>query len=370
MIAFVIVTPPLPPPPSFTVRLTVVDRDRLPPAPVTVIVAAPSVAVLDTARVRTLLLPVAGFGLKLGVTPAGAPLALNVTPPVKPPVRVIVIVLVPLAPRLIVKLAGLAESVKSGVCTSLTMRLNGIFRVRPPPVPVMVIVTDPSAAVLDAATVISVLPPGAGFGLKLMVTPAGGALALKVTLSAKPPVRVIVIVLVPLAPRTTFRLVGEADSAKSGGCGWFTVKLIVVDRVRLPLVPVTVIGAVPKVAVLDAERVRTLLLPAAGFALKLGVTPVGAPPALSVTAPVKPPVLVIVIVLVPLAPRLTVRLAGEAESVKSGTGGPGSLPKTLVAPSKTEMLGALMGVAPGVVAIPVNEKSLVGSHAPELAIRN
>jgi len=68
--------------------------------------------------------------------------------------------------------------------------------------------------------------------------------------------------------------------------------------------------------------------------------------------------------------RQMVRLAGEAERAKSGVGGPGSLPKTLVAPSKTEMLGALMGVAPGVVAIPMNEKSLVGSHAPELAIRN
>jgi len=323
----------LPPPPSFTVRPTVVDRDRLPLAPVTVIVAAPSVAVLDTDRVRTLLLPVAGLELKLGVTPAGNPLALNVTPPVKPPVRVIVIVLVPLAPRLIVKLAGLAESVKSGVCTSLTVRLNGIFRVRPPPVPVMVSATAPSVAVLDAVTVISVLPPGAGFGLKLMVTPPGAAPELNVTLSAKPPVRVMVIVLVPLAPRATFRLVGEADSAKSGVAGWFTVRLIGVVRVNPPPDPVTVTVAAPRVAVLDAERVRTLLLPVAGFALKLAVTPVGNPPALIVTLPVKPPVRVIVIVLVPLAPRLMVRLAGEAESEKSGVGGPGSAPKTLVAPS-------------------------------------
>ena len=70
-------------------------------------------------RVRRLLPPVAGFGLKLAVTPAGNPLAVKETPAVKPPVRVIVIVLVPLAPRLIVKLAGFAESVKSGVGTSL-----------------------------------------------------------------------------------------------------------------------------------------------------------------------------------------------------------------------------------------------------------
>src|SRR5215475_5943680 len=115
------VTPPLPPP-APTVRPTVVVRVRLPPVPVTVIVAAPSVAVLDADRVRTLLPAVAGFGLKLAVTPVGNPLALKVTPPVKPPVRVIVTVLVPLAPRFIAMLAGPAESVKSGVCTSLTVR--------------------------------------------------------------------------------------------------------------------------------------------------------------------------------------------------------------------------------------------------------
>jgi hypothetical protein len=74
-------------------------------------------------------------------------------------------------------------------------------------------------------------------------------------------------------------------------------------------------------------------LPVAGFALKLAVTPLGNPPALNVTPLLKPPLRVIVIVLVPLAPRLTVMLEGLAESEKSGVGGPGSAPKTLVAPS-------------------------------------
>jgi len=228
----------------------------------------------------------------------------------------------------------------------------------------------PSAAVFDADRVRTLLLPVAGLTLKLAVTPAGNPLALNETASVKPPVRVTVIVLVPLAPRAMDRLVGEAASAKSGVAGWFTVRLIGVDRVSPPPVPVTVTVAAPSVAVLDADRVRTLLLPVAGLTLKLAVTPAGNPLALNVTPLLKPPLRVIVIVLVPLAPRLKVRLAGEAESAKSGVGGPGSLPKTLVAPSKTEMLGALMGVAPGVVAIPVNEKSLVGSHAPELAIRN
>ena len=58
LIADAAVTPPLPPPPSFTVRPTVAVRVRVPLIPVTVIVAAPSVAVLDAERVRTLLPPV------------------------------------------------------------------------------------------------------------------------------------------------------------------------------------------------------------------------------------------------------------------------------------------------------------------------
>src|SRR5262245_58589452 len=139
LIAAVTVTPPLPPPPSPTVRLIGVVRVKPPPVPVTVIVAAPSGAALDTERVRILLAPVAGFGLKLAVTPAGNPLALNVTPPVNPPLRVTVIVLVPLAPRLIVRLGGLPESAKSGVCASLTVRPTVALRVSPPPVPVTVI---------------------------------------------------------------------------------------------------------------------------------------------------------------------------------------------------------------------------------------
>src|SRR5262247_2950769 len=116
LITGVTVTPPVPPPLSFTVRLIEVVRVRPPPVPVTVIVAAPRVAVLDAASVNMLLVPVVDAGLKLAVTPLGNPLALNATLLAKPPVGVMVIVLVPLAPRLTVRLVGLADSVKSGFC--------------------------------------------------------------------------------------------------------------------------------------------------------------------------------------------------------------------------------------------------------------
>src|SRR5262245_29779178 len=119
LITGVTVTPPVPPPVSFTVRLICVVLVRPPPVPVTVTVAAPRVAALEAVNVNTLLVPVAGFVPKPALTPLGNPLALKVTPPVKPPVRVTVIVLVPLAPRLIVTLEGLEETEKSGLETPL-----------------------------------------------------------------------------------------------------------------------------------------------------------------------------------------------------------------------------------------------------------
>jgi hypothetical protein len=73
--------------------------------------------------------------------------------------------------------------------------------------------------------------------------------------------------------------------------------------------------------VLDAASVSVLLPPVVEAGLKLAVTPPGNPLALKVTLSGKPLIRVIVIALVPLALRLIVRLAGLAESVKSGGGG-------------------------------------------------
>src|SRR5262249_28501326 len=107
-------------------------------------------------------------------------------------------------------------------------------------------------------------------------------------------------------------------SEKSGVCGWVTVMLIVDIRVRPPPVAVMVTVAAPRVAVLEQVKVSTLLEPVTGFGLKLAVQPLGKPLALKVIGPVKPPVRVIVIVFVPLALRLTVRLVVLGASEKSG----------------------------------------------------
>lgn len=100
-----------------------------------------------------------------------------------------------------------------------------------------------------------------------------------------------------------------------------TVRTNVVVRVSPPPVPVTVTLAIPVAAVADADRVSMLLVPVADAGLNVAVTPLGNPPALKATAEEKPPLRVIVIALVPLAPRLIVRLVGFAESVKFAASG-------------------------------------------------
>src|SRR2546428_182419 len=114
VITGVTVTPPVPPPLSFTVRLIDVVRVRPPPVPVTVTAPAPRVAVLDAVSVNTLLVPVVEVGLKLAATPLGNPLALKAPLLVNPSTGLMVIVLAPLAPRLTVRLVGLADRLKSG----------------------------------------------------------------------------------------------------------------------------------------------------------------------------------------------------------------------------------------------------------------
>jgi hypothetical protein len=95
---------------------------------------------------------------------------------------------------------------------------------------------------------------------------------------------------------------------------------MVVVWLRVPEVPVTVTVAVPTVAVLLAVNVRALV-EVVGFVPKLAVTPLGRPEAESVTDPVKPFDGVTVIVLLPLVPCFTVRLAGEADREKLGCAG-------------------------------------------------
>jgi hypothetical protein len=312
------VTPPVPPPGSLTVRLTGVVLDRPPPVQVTVSEAGPRVAVLEAESMSVLLVPVVEGGVKDAVTPAGNPETLQATLAVKPPVRVTVMVDVPLAPRLIERLGGDGEREKSGVGGALTVKLIVVVRVRLPPVPVTLIVAGPSVAVLDADKVRVLLVPVVEVGEKTAVAPPGNPEALKATPAVNPPVRVTVMVDVPLVPRLIERLGGDGEREKSGVGGALTVRLMVVVFVRLPPIPVIVTVAGPVVAVVDALSVRLLVDPLVDVGLKLAVTPPGNPLALNATLPVNPPVRVMVMTLLPLAPRLIDRVAGFVDSKKSG----------------------------------------------------
>src|SRR5215471_3390568 len=84
--------------------------------------------------------------------------------------------------------------------------------------------------------------------------------------------------------------------------------------------PVPVMWLVPVAAVLLAVNVRTLV-DVVGFVPNEAVTPLGSAEVDSVTDPVNPPVGATVIVLLPLVPCFTVKLAGDAESEKSGCAG-------------------------------------------------
>ena len=94
---------------------------------------------LPAVRVSVLVL-VAGFGLNAAVTPLPRPLADRVTLPAKPFVGVIVMVVVPCDDRVMVKLAGDAERVKSAAAWAVTVRETVVVCVTPPPLPVTVMV--------------------------------------------------------------------------------------------------------------------------------------------------------------------------------------------------------------------------------------
>jgi hypothetical protein len=94
-----------------------------------------------------------------------------------------------------------------------------------PEVPVIVMVLVPVVAVLLAVKV-RTLVEVVGFVPNEAVTPLGNAEVLSVTEPVKPFWSVTVIVLLPLLPCFTVRLVGEADNEKFGEAGAFTVSVI------------------------------------------------------------------------------------------------------------------------------------------------
>jgi hypothetical protein len=134
-----------------------------------------------------------------------------------------------------------------------------------PEVPVIVIVLVPVVAVLLAVNV-RTLVDVVGFVPNEAVTPLGRAEFESVTDPVNPPDGVTVIVLLPLVPCFTVKLLGEADSEKFGVAVAFTVSEIDVVWLNVPDVPVIVTEVVPVVAVELAVKVTTLV-PVVGLVL-------------------------------------------------------------------------------------------------------
>ena len=183
-------------------------------------------------------------------------------------------------------MAAVRVSVSEAVCIKL------------PDVPVIAMVKPPVEAVLLAARV-RVLKPVVLAGLKKAFTPLGIPEALRLTVPVKAFWGVTVMVLPPLEPCVRLTLLGAAESAKFGAA--FTVRVRVVEPVKVPEVPIMVTVAVPVAAVLLAESVSTLLVDVL-LGLKEAVTPAGRPVADKLTLPEKPPWGAKEIVLVPLVP--------------------------------------------------------------------
>ena len=110
---------------------------------------------------------------------------------------------------------GEALTLKAGVAVELTVRARVVVAVRLPEVPVMVTVAAPVVAVALAVNV-STLVPVVGFVPNAAVTPLGRPDAARVTLPVNPFRSVTLIVLVPLLPWVTVRLLGESESVKLG----------------------------------------------------------------------------------------------------------------------------------------------------------
>jgi hypothetical protein len=93
------------------------------------------------------------------------------------------------------------------------------------------------------------------------------------------------------------------------------VRLILTECAKLPDLPRTLTLKVPVVAELLTVSVN-VLVEVEGFGLKEAVTPLGRLEAEKLTLPLNPFVGWIVIVDVPVLPRATLRLLGEAERLK------------------------------------------------------
>src|SRR5271167_197493 len=159
--------------------------------------------------------------------------------------------------------------------------------------------------------------PGAGIGLGLKFTfvPEGTPEVVSVMELLKPPLTVVVMVEVFWLPCGMVREEGDAEMVKFLPA-LMTVRVTVVFCCIPPPLPVTVMGYVPVGVLLPTVMVIVELPePGAGIVcgLKLTVVPTGTPEADRLIAPLKPPLMAVLMVDVPCFPWATLSAAGDAE---------------------------------------------------------
>lgn len=182
-----------------------------------------------------------------------------------------------------------------------------------PEVPVTVRVAVPAVAEALAVRV-RMLFPDVLAGLNDAVTPLGRPDTARFTLFEKPfdgPTTRLVMAVPPCCKPTL------AEYALRVKFGTTITRLMGAVWIRAPDEPVMVTVVVPA-ATVDAALKVTELVPVVLAGLNEAVTPLGKPEAVSVTVLEKPLCGVMVSVLVPLVPGITLTPAGEAERVKFG----------------------------------------------------
>ena len=241
--------------------------------------------------------------------------------------------------------------------------LTGIDFWIDPDVPISWMVVVPIGARLVAlhTRVTFELPLAGGFtgsAEAVAAMPLGNPLTLNVTFEWNPSTLATVSVVVTEPLSSTVNDDGDSDSVKVGvpPDDGFTVSAIVVECVRAPEVAVTVIVDVPVAAVALAVMVSVLVvLPLAagvtGLVLNDPVTPLGRPVADSVTALEKLFCEVIVIVLVPFAPCVTVTAVGEALTPKFGVAAALTVSAIVVLADSAPEVPVIVTVAVPVVAV-------------------
>lgn len=200
---------------------------------------------------------------------------------------------------------------------AVTVKVMVVVSVSDPEVPVIATVAAPIVAVLLAVNV-KTLVPVVGLVPKVAVTPAGSPDAESVTAPVKPQAGSVTVIVSVALPLWTMLSVVSAGVIVKPLAGTATVSAIVVVAVNVPEMPVMVIVAVATLQLAGLYASVSTLVPVVELGLKLAVIPVGNPDATSVTAPVNPPISVIVIASVAVLPGTTVKVAIDSFSVKPG----------------------------------------------------